>query len=207
MRTAVLLLLFVSYSAGGQIDQERWWRAEQEIRRFAPHKLLGLPPSVTRYLRRHGYRIPQAYDREGPHNAVRGRLTTTQRGIGRCSVRVEANRRFSSSGPDRRRGSQGLRVITTPATCKRSALTGLDTLAAFRWSGGSTFSTTIVRTADRDHRRFDTTRSTMPSRGKRRWCITSTEPSGIRSREPIDFTEAPNKRVSDAGADTCWLFI
>lgn len=74
MRTAVLLLLFVSYSAGGQIDQERWWRAEQEIRRFAPHKLLGLPPSVTRYLRRHGYRIPQAYDREGPHNAVRGRF-------------------------------------------------------------------------------------------------------------------------------------
>jgi hypothetical protein len=71
MRT-VLLLFLVSLTAAGQIDQARWARAEREIRRLTAQPSLGLPRSVSRYLRRHGYTIPQAYDLQRPHNAVRG---------------------------------------------------------------------------------------------------------------------------------------
>jgi hypothetical protein len=74
MRTAVLHLLFVSLSAAGQIDQERWARAEREIRRLSPEISLGLPRPVSGYLRRHGYTIPQAHDRQGSHNVARGRF-------------------------------------------------------------------------------------------------------------------------------------
>lgn len=74
MRTAVLLLLFVSLSAAGQIDQQRWARAEREIRRLTPQTCRGLPRSVSHYLRRHGYTIPQSYDRQELHNVVRGRF-------------------------------------------------------------------------------------------------------------------------------------
>jgi hypothetical protein len=74
MGTAVLLLWFVSLSGAGQIDQQRWARAEREIRRLTPQTYRGLPRSVSRYLRRHGYTIPQSYDRQEPHNVVRGRF-------------------------------------------------------------------------------------------------------------------------------------
>ena len=74
MVTAGLLLWFVSLSAAGQIDQQRWARAEREIRRLAPQTYRGLPRSVSSYLRRHGYAIPQAYGSKAPQNAVRGRF-------------------------------------------------------------------------------------------------------------------------------------
>jgi hypothetical protein len=74
MGTAVLLLCVVSLSGAGQIDQQRWARAEREIRRLTPQTYRGLPRSVSHYLRRHGYTIPQAYDRQEPHNVVRGRF-------------------------------------------------------------------------------------------------------------------------------------
>lgn len=74
-KTPVLLLLFVSLSAAGQIDQQRWARAEREIR-LTPQTFLGLPALVSRYLQRNGYTIPQSYERQQPHNAVRGHFDT-----------------------------------------------------------------------------------------------------------------------------------
>ena len=72
MRIAVLLFLFASLGAASPIEPDQWARAEREIRRLKPETLPGLPRSVSRYLRRHGYTIPQLYDGERPHNAVRG---------------------------------------------------------------------------------------------------------------------------------------
>jgi hypothetical protein len=74
MKTVVLVLCIVNLGVAGQFDQQRWVEAEREIRRVAPQSYPGLPTAVSRYLRRHGYTIPQTYDTARTHNVVRGQF-------------------------------------------------------------------------------------------------------------------------------------
>src|SRR5206468_210989 len=71
---AIATFLFVPISLGsaGQIDPQRWVQAEREIRCVAPQAYGALPSTVVRYLQRHGYSIPQGYDRTEHHNVIRG---------------------------------------------------------------------------------------------------------------------------------------
>ena len=47
--------------------------------RIAPQAYPGLPRSVSRYLQRHGYSIPQSSASTRPHNALRGRFNDDSR--------------------------------------------------------------------------------------------------------------------------------
>ena len=72
--TSVLLILFCCSEAAGQFEPERWAKAERDIPRLSPSSYTGLPRPIARFLLRHGYTIPQAYDYKGQHNVVRGRF-------------------------------------------------------------------------------------------------------------------------------------
>jgi hypothetical protein len=72
--TAILIFMLAHLGSPGQIAREHSAEAEHEIRRVAPEAYRGLPASVARYLRRHGYTIPQTYDVARQHNAVSGLL-------------------------------------------------------------------------------------------------------------------------------------
>lgn len=74
MKTAAFVLLFACLAPGGLVDQQRWDQAERAMRRIARQAYRGLPQPVSRYLRRHGYTIPQSYYIERQHNAVPGRF-------------------------------------------------------------------------------------------------------------------------------------
>lgn len=70
--TVVLAFALSSGTAVAQSDPKLWAQAERDIRRVAPLSYRALPRAVARYLVRRGYTIPQSYDTDGQHNAVRG---------------------------------------------------------------------------------------------------------------------------------------
>jgi len=71
---AIFLVAFASHTAVGQIATERWVQAETDIRRLTPARYRGLPRSISRYLTRHGFTVPQSYDVDRPHNVLQGRF-------------------------------------------------------------------------------------------------------------------------------------
>ena len=72
--TLLLLVVFADSVGGRQADRQRWVEAERQIRRLSPAAHTGLPDPVIRYLLRHGYSIPQLFDRAEPHNVIQGRF-------------------------------------------------------------------------------------------------------------------------------------
>jgi hypothetical protein len=69
---AIALSAFGSQRTPDQFDPQRWAQAEREIRRLAPDSFRSLPAPIVKYLRTNGYRIPQLYDNDVPHNVIRG---------------------------------------------------------------------------------------------------------------------------------------
>jgi hypothetical protein len=74
MRTEVLLLSILSVGALAQVETRWLVQAERDIPRVAPWTYRGLPRRIAGYLDRHGYTIPQSYETERQHNAVRGQF-------------------------------------------------------------------------------------------------------------------------------------
>ena len=72
--TSALVVLLCSFATAGQFEPEHWAKAERDIQRLSPRSFVGLPRPITRFLLRHGYTIPQAYEYKGQHNAVRGQF-------------------------------------------------------------------------------------------------------------------------------------
>ncbi len=72
--STLLLLLLCTVGASRESYAQVQTEPMRGILRIAPTAYPGLPRSVSRYLQRHGYSIPQSRYSTRPHNAIRGRF-------------------------------------------------------------------------------------------------------------------------------------
>ena len=70
--TAVAALLLPLTPLG--TSQDKWERAEREIKRLPPSAFTELPAAVLKQLEAQGCIVPQGFDRPAPHNVIRGQF-------------------------------------------------------------------------------------------------------------------------------------
>src|SRR5215813_11217564 len=70
MKIAVIAILAGSLLKSQQFPPERWVQAERDVRRLKPEAFPQVPKRIVRYLRRHGYTVPQTFGESAPATPV-----------------------------------------------------------------------------------------------------------------------------------------